>query len=139
MEIPADVSPAALDKIQKIARAEMYGRSQLIKLDNKLRELDKRIQRCHDHKPYKHVLKQRRKITTGVRNMFAKYVQRKSIQATKLVIQNFAETMLARHRSSLRPRSQRPRLATSGVRTSTSSSQDRLTETRADSSEINAP
>ncbi|OWF37675.1 hypothetical protein KP79_PYT09271 [Mizuhopecten yessoensis] len=121
MELSNDVSPESLDKIQKIARAEMYGRTQLLKLDNKLREIDHRIRKHKDNKTYKYTLKQRRKVTLGVRNMFAKYVQRKSIQATKLVIQSFAEAMMSRHR--MRPETSRDRTsATSSGRMSATNS-----------------
>lgn len=88
-----EISQESLDRIQRISTAEMKGRAQIILLENKIRDVTIRLKR--NPGPFRPSLRHRKRVLENVRNMYKKYVTKKTIQATKLVIQNFTESMMA--------------------------------------------
>ncbi|CAG2233236.1 unnamed protein product [Mytilus edulis] len=81
--------------MQKLVRAEMYGRRQLTVLNVRLNEINKRLKICKDRGVNSHlyVLKQRRKVTENVRNMYGIYVRRKMTAVARMIISNFSNSV----------------------------------------------
>ncbi|XP_071139809.1 uncharacterized protein [Mytilus edulis] len=90
-----DVSQMTITKMQTLVRAEMYGRRQLTVLNVRLNEINKRLKICKDRGVNSHlyVLKQRRKVTENVRNMYGIYVRRKMTAVARMIISNFSNSV----------------------------------------------
>ncbi|CAC5393988.1 unnamed protein product [Mytilus coruscus] len=97
-----DVSQVTITKMQKLVRAEMFGRRQLTVLNIKLNEINKRLKICKDRGVNSHlyVLKQRRKVTENVRNMYGIYVRRKMTAVARMIITNFSNSVFESSNSS---------------------------------------
>lgn len=95
------VSHVTMTKMQKLIKLEMYGRRQLTVLNIKLNDIDKRLNVCRERGPKSHryILKQRRKVTENVRNMYGIFVRRKMMAVARLIITNFSNSMFGRSHS----------------------------------------
>jgi hypothetical protein len=85
-----------LDGMKVIMQAETHGRSQLILLDNKIRELKCRIRRCSQtgNKAYQCSLERRQMIAQNVRAVYQHYVMKKKADAVRLFIEAFRKETL---------------------------------------------
>lgn len=92
------VSHVTMSKMQKLIKSEMYGRKQLTVLNIKLNDIDKRLKVCRERgsKSHRYMLKQRRKVTENVRNMYGIFVRRKMMAVARLIITNFSNSMFGR-------------------------------------------
>lgn len=95
------VSHVTISQMQKLIKSEMYGRRQLTLLNIKLNDIDKRLKICRERGPKSHryMLKQRRKVTENVRNMYGIFVRRKMVAVARLIITNFSNSRFGRSHS----------------------------------------
>lgn len=90
------IAPVTLTRMQKLIKAEMFGRRQLRVLDIRINELDKRLKICKERGPksLRYMLRQRKRVVENVRHMYGIYVQRKTMAVARMILHNFAASTL---------------------------------------------